>query len=389
MALRAGGNTRGNRWAILAEGALGVETSKTAACAVRYAPGRVASIIDSRFDGSTAESTLGFGGDIPVAGSLVAALEQAVGGVPDSLLIGVAPQGGALPDSWRPVLVQALQAGLDIVSGLHSFLGDDEELADLARREGRRLIDLRRPPDDLVVGAGRVREAGAFRVLTVGTDCNSGKMTTAIELRRDLEKAGVRTAFAATGQTGILLTGSGIAVDAVASDFIAGAAEAVTLAAARTLEVAPAGSNGPGVVLVEGQGSLLHPGYSGVTLGLMHGSMPHAMIMTWIPSRRTIYGGNHGWVRIPRLDRVVQLYEDALSWICPDVEGRVIGVSVSTWDLSPAEARAAVDRAADETGLPATDPVRYGTEPLVAAVVRAVDSHVAAGGSRGGRGFAA
>ncbi|MDX1577201.1 MAG: DUF1611 domain-containing protein, partial [Gemmatimonadota bacterium] len=345
------------RFTILAEGAFGVETAKTASSAIRYRPDRVASIIDSEHAGRTVGDILGFGGDIPIVAGVDEAL--ALDPPPEALLIGIAPQGGALPDAWRPTLYRALEAGLDLWSGLHTFLVDDPALAARAEAAGRDLVDLRKPPPNLPVGTGKARDTDALRVLTVGTDCNVGKMTASLEVVRELEARGLQTGFGATGQTGILLAGSGIAVDAVVSDFIAGAAERVTLEAAR----------GADVVLVEGQGSLLHPGYSGVTLGLLHGSMPQAMILCWMPSRPTIYGGNHGWVKIPPLDVVVRRYEDALSWICPDVPGRIVAVSVTTYDLGEEEARAAVERARDETGLPATDPVRYGAGPLADAVL--------------------
>ncbi|MYC87367.1 MAG: DUF1611 domain-containing protein [Gemmatimonadales bacterium] len=357
-----------SRLAILAEGAFGVETAKTASSAVRYQPERVGAVIDSRFAGSTVGETLGFGGDIPIVATFAEAL--AAEPRPEALLVGIAPQGGQLPEAWRAVLVAALEEGLDIISGLHFFLCNDPELAALAERHGCTLFDLRKPPPDLPVGAGRAMATDAFRVLTVGTDCNTGKMTVSLELQRALRARGVRAGFAATGQTGILIAGTGIAVDAVVSDFISGAAERLTLEAAR-------GEDGEGVdiVLVEGQGSLMHPGYSGVTHGLLHGTLPHAMILTWMPSRPRIYGGNHSWVVLPELDEVIRRYEDALAWACPEVPGRVIGVSLATYDIPEDDARAAVRHARDVTGLPATDPIRFGTDPLVEAILNAHGTH--------------
>ncbi len=357
-----------SRITILAEGAFGVETAKTASSAVRYQPERVASVIDSRFAGSTVGETLGFGGDTPIVSTFAEAM--ALEPRPEALLVGIAPQGGQLPDAWRAVLVAALEAGLDIISGLHFSLSDDPELSALAERHGCTLFDLRKPPPDLPVGAGRVMGTDAFRVLTVGTDCNTGKMTVSLELQRALTARGVRAAFAATGQTGILIAGTGIAVDAVVSDFISGAAERLTLEAAAHLD-----DGGAGIVLVEGQGSLMHPGYSGVTLGLLQGTLPQAMILTWMPSRPRIYGGNHSWVVLPDLDEVIRRYEDALAWACPDVPGRVIGVSLATYDISEDCARDAVEHARKVTGLPATDPIRFGPEPLVDAILHAREAH--------------
>ena len=375
-----------SRITILAEGAFGVETAKTASSAVRYQPERVASVIDSRFAGSTVGETLGFGGDTPIVSTFAEAM--ALEPRPEALLVGIAPQGGQLPDAWRAVLVAALEAGLDIISGLHFFLSDDPELSAQAERHGCTLFDLRKPPPDLPVGAGRVMGTDAFRVLTVGTDCNTGKMTVSLELQRALATRGVRAGFAATGQTGILIAGTGIAVDAVVSDFISGAAERLTLEAIAGL-AEDAGSDdggsgdrgggdgGAGIVLVEGQGSLMHPGYSGVTLGLLQGTLPQAMILTWMPSRPRIYGGNHSWVVLPDLDEVIRRYEDALAWACPDVPGRVIGVSLATYDMSEDRARAAVEHACKVTGLPATDPIRFGPEPLVDAILHAREAHAA------------
>lgn len=370
-----------SRITILAEGAFGVETAKTASSAVRYQPERVASVIDARFAGSTVGETLGFGGDIPIVSTFAEAM--ALEPRPEALLVGIAPQGGQLPDAWRAVLVAALEAGLDIISGLHFFLSDDPALAALAGRHGCRLFDLRKPPPDLPVGAGRVMGTDAFRVLTVGTDCNTGKMTVSLELQRALAARGVRTGFAATGQTGILIAGAGIAVDAVVSDFISGAAERLTLEAIADLDSdGGPGDGGADIVLVEGQGSLMHPGYSGVTHGLLHGTLPHAMILTWMPSRPRIYGGNHSWVVLPELDEVIRRYEDALAWACPEVPGRVIGVSLATYDISASRAAAAVEHAREITGLPATDPIRFGPEPLVDAIVAAREAHAAGGAER-------
>lgn len=346
----------GPAFTVLAEGAFGVESAKTASSAIRYQPERVLSVLDSTRAGSTVEDVIGFGGAIPIVATLAEALGREPR--PDALLIGIAPQGGALPDAWRAVVREALDAGLDVWSGLHTHLSDDPELSRLAAERGRRLFDLRKPPAGLRVGTGKAQGTRGMRVLTVGSDCNVGKMTTCLEVRRELEARGVGTAFAATGQTGILIAGAGIAVDAVVSDFVAGAAERLTLEAAGDADV----------VLVEGQGSLMHPGYSGVTLGLMHGALPETMILCAMPSRPTIYGGNHGWVKIPPLDVVARRYEEALSWAAPDTPGRVVAVSLATYDIGEDEARAAVEDAKRVTGLPVTDPVRFGAAPLADAI---------------------
>jgi uncharacterized NAD-dependent epimerase/dehydratase family protein len=345
-----------HRYLVLTEGHLGPQWSKTANSAFRYLPERCAAVLDSSVAPATVEEVLGYGGGIPV----VATLEEGLRHHPTALLIGIAPQGGGLPTSWRETLLGALRAGLDVVSGLHLFLADDPQLSAAAAEARARIFDLRRPPPDLPVATGLARETGALRVLTVGTDCNIGKMTAGLQLRGALRHAGFSTGFAATGQTGILIEGRGIAVDAVVADFIAGAAEKLVL------ESAP----GNEILIVEGQGSLLHPGYSGVTLGLLHGTLPDAQVLCHQAGRRTIYGagGAYDWVPIPPLSDVVRLYEAA---IAPLQEAPVVGISLNTRGLAEAAARDAVRRAEDETGLPATDPVRFDTAPLVNALIEA------------------
>ncbi|MEN8145643.1 MAG: DUF1611 domain-containing protein [Gemmatimonadota bacterium] len=368
---------------ILAEGLFDNETSKTAASAIRYLPDRVRCVIDSTQAGRTSEQVLGFGGDIPVVATLEEALEVgersgASGGppgaesgesdsdAPTAILIGIAPQGGVLPPEARHLLLSAIDAGLGVWSGLHTFLSDDPELSERAKRAGVPLVDLRRSPADLPVATGKAADSGTFRLLTVGTDCNVGKMTVCLELRRELRARGMAANFAGTGQTGILIDGRGIAVDAVVADFLAGAAERLTLDAAQ----------GADIVLVEGQGSLLHPGYSPVTLGLLHGVMPQAMILCWLPNRPSIYGGNYDWVTIPPLDQVVRMYEEAAGWVNPPFRSRVIGLAANTYDMREDEARRAVEAATELTGLPATDPIRFGSDPLVDAVLAAKTASV-------------
>lgn len=343
--------SRNLRFVILAEGMFSPTTSKTANSCIRYTPDRVVAVLDSRHAGQTVQDVLGFGGSIPIVASVADALPLE----PTALLIGIAPTGGQLPAAWRDTLRAAIGARLDIWSGLHSFIGEDPELARLAQEHGVEIHDLRKPPSNLPVATGRVREVDATVVLTVGTDCNIGKMTAALQIRDGLARCGHRVAFAGTGQTGILIEGSGIGVDAVVADFIAGAAERLTLEAAR----------GADIVLVEGQGSLIHPGYSGVTLGLMHGSLPHAMVMCDQPSRKCV--NNNAWVAIPPLPDFIRLYEMMLAPLRP---APVIAVALNTSDLSDQAARDAIDKTADDTGLPTTDPVRYDQAPIVDAIDR-------------------
>ena len=341
--------TRDLRYLILADGLFGPEESKTANACIRYTPERVVGIIDASKAGSTAQQVLGFGGDIPVVGTLEAGL--ALG--PNALVIGIAPAGGQLPDAWLRLLAGAIENGLKIRSGLHTFIGDIPELAALAKKHDVAIYDLRRPPARLTVANGRVREVAATVVLTVGTDCNIGKMTTQLQLLGALRERGIRTNFAATGQTGILVEGRGIGVDAVIADFIAGAAEQLVLECAE----------GADLVLVEGQGSIIHPSYSGVTYGLLHGSMPHAQILCAQPSRTAI--NRCEWVKIPPLIDFVRLSEAVAA---PLRVAPVIGISLNTYDLDEDTALRTIEKVRSETGLPATDTVRFDAEPLVDAI---------------------
>jgi uncharacterized NAD-dependent epimerase/dehydratase family protein len=342
---------RAPRYLILADRNFGPETSKTANACIRYTPDHVVGVIDAAQAGRTAQQVLGFGGDIPV----VAALDDGLALQPNALLIGIAPAGGQLPAEWIRMIARAIEHELAIWSGLHSFVGDIPELAALATKHGVAIHDLRRPPAKLAVANGRVRDVDATVVLTVGTDCNIGKMTTQLQLLGKLRARGIRTSFAATGQTGILIEGRGIGVDAVIADFIAGAAESLVLECARDSDL----------VLVEGQGSIIHPSYSGVTYGLLHGSLPHAQIMCAQPSRTAI--NRCEWVKIPPLVEFIRMSESAATPLRP---APVIGVALNTYDLDDAAARRAVETVQRETGLPTTDPVRFDPAPVVDAIAR-------------------
>jgi uncharacterized NAD-dependent epimerase/dehydratase family protein len=357
---------RPRRVALLAEGCFAPLGAKTAVGVLRYRPQEVAAVIDSTRAGRTAEDCIGAGGSVPVVADLAAA---AVCGA-DSLLLGIAPQGGALPEAWRAAVRESLARGWDVLAGLHVFLGDDPELAALAAEHGARIVDVRRPPARRVVAAGRAAGVEATVVQTVGTDCNVGKMTATLELERELARRGVRAGFVATGQTGIFIADHGAAVDAIPADFVAGETEALVLEAARGAEV----------VLVEGQGALQHPAYSGVTLALLHGAAPAAMVLCHHAGRTHVRrpGGIERGREIPPLAAMRSAYETAASWLRP---APVIGVALNTMDLDEAAARGACADAARSTGLPATDPVRFGAAPLADAVL-ALHAARRAGGAR-------
>jgi len=335
------------RMAILAEGCFSPLGAKTAVCLVRYVPREVVAVIDSSRAPTAVERVLGFGGGIPVVASLAEAIERG----PNTLVLGTAPRGGMLTPEDRAVVVQAIEAGLHVASGMHRFLADDPDLAGLARRNGVVLWDARRPPDDIGVSTG-AGAAGCPVVLTVGSDCNTGKMTASLEIHYGLERAGVRSGFAASGQTGIMIVGRGIPVDRVLADFIGGAAERLVRETAR----------GADVVILEGQGSIIHPGYAGVTFGMIAGAMPQALVLCHQPTRTSV---RNYPVPIPALPELVRLYERSIEGIR---KIPVIGIALNTFDMDADAARREVERARGDTRLPVTDPVRFGTEPIVRAI---------------------
>jgi uncharacterized NAD-dependent epimerase/dehydratase family protein len=271
---------------------------------------------------------------------------------PDAVLIGIAPVGGALPDRMRQHLIDALNSGLSIVSGLHTLLNQDEELADLAERSSVKIHDVRDPGVMDRIAQGRARASRAKRVLTVGTDCVVGKMVTSLELRKAAIAAGLDAAFVATGQTGIMIEGWGIAVDHVLSDFTAGAAEILVEREADRE-----------ILFIEGQGSIEHPGYSGVSLSLLHGTCPDAMVMCHCPGRA--FHHDEPDCPIAPIGQQIALCEALLAPLHP---GKVVAVAVNTAGMSEDEAEAAIQGVADETGLPTADPIRMGCSDLLRAL---------------------
>ncbi|HEU5363621.1 MAG TPA: DUF1611 domain-containing protein [Gaiellaceae bacterium] len=336
--------SRQRRLLILAEGRSGdPHYGKTARGVMRYRPEDVVCVLDSQTRATELE---GF--------PLVHSLDEARAYEPTTALVGVATSGGRFPPEWRALLADCVRAGLDVENGLHEFLSDDPEMADLAARHGVELRDLRKAPPGLNVPTGANLTHGATSILMVGSDCAIGKMTVALELDREARARGIRSTFVPTGQTGIAIAGWGISVDAVVADFIAGAAERLVLEGVR---------RGGEVLLVEGQGSLLNPLYSGVTMGLMHGSAPHAYVLCHKADQRFVEEDER--FPIPPLRELVELHE-RISLIARPAT--VIAVALNTRDLDEEGARQAVAAAEAETGLPATDPVRFGAGPLVDAL---------------------
>jgi uncharacterized NAD-dependent epimerase/dehydratase family protein len=334
------------RYLILAEGfSADPHYGKTMRGVLRYRRDDVVAILDSmRAAGDTEDG-------VPV----VQTLDEAVALGPSTALVGVATQGGRFPPDWRDLLRGCLQRGLDVENGLHEFLSDDAELSEVAARHGASLRDLRRPPEDLTTATGANLEVDATIVLAVGSDCAIGKMTMALELDLEARRRGLRSVFVPTGQTGIAIAGWGISVDAVVADFVAGAAERLVVeGAARSGEL----------LWVEGQGAILHPVYSGVTLGLYHGSVPHLLLLCHEAGRTEIEGVGGGPHPIPPLRELVELHERLA---LPARPARVAAVALNTRSLDEAAARDAIAAAEAETGLPADDPVRFGAGRLLAA----------------------
>jgi uncharacterized NAD-dependent epimerase/dehydratase family protein len=278
--------------------------------------------------------------------------QQAAARGAGSIIVGIAPTGGKLPPHWIAELKGAAAAGLDVVSGLHSRLSSFPELVQTASKHNVRLIDVRHSDTSYPAASGR-RRSGK-RVLTVGTDCALGKKYTALALAKNLQSRGIDASFRATGQTGIMISGEGIAVDAIIADFVAGAAE----------QLSP--DNAPDHWdVIEGQGSLFHPAYAGVTLGLLHGSQPDAIVLCHDPSRRTI--DEYPNFPIPDLQVAIDDYLRAGRLTNPGV--RCVGLSINSSSLSDARCAEYFERLTQELKLPVCDPVRTGVDSLAAALL--------------------
>jgi uncharacterized NAD-dependent epimerase/dehydratase family protein len=336
------------RLLLLADGQLGVFTSKTATSVLRYRPEDVVGVLDREHAGRTAREVL----QVPCDAPIVATIQEGLALRPDTLVIGIAPPGGQLPPEWREIIRACLSAGVAVVSGLHTFLGDDPELAALANERDARIVDLRRPPEDQPIAEMRALETRALRVLTVGTDCNVGKMVAALELTASAKRRRLDARFLATGQTGMLITGGGVTLDRIPGDFMAGHVEKLVLSAADA-----------DLAIVEGQGSLVQPAYSSVTLALMHGAVPDAMVLVHHAGRTIV---KYQQVRIPPLPEMVRRYEDALAPLHPS---RVVGIAINPHGVSAQEAAETIRRAEDQTGLPAVDVVAEGADRLLEAVL--------------------
>ena len=333
------------RLLILAEGFSGdPHYGKTMRGVMRYRGEDVVAILDSIRAGEQEQG-------IPIVADVAAALPFR----PTAALVGVATQGGRFPPAWREVLRQCIRAGIAIENGLHEFVTTDPELVELAAAHGVTLTDLRRAPAGLDVPTGANLDVPGKIVLTVGSDCAIGKMTVSLELDREARARGIASVFVPTGQTGIAIAGWGLSVDAVVADFIAGAAERL---------VVEGGERGGDLLLVEGQGAISHPAYSGVTLGLIHGAAPHAFVLCH-QAGTTEVDGYPGYPLLS-LPELVELHERIS---LTRRRAPVACIALNTRHVDADEARAAIARAEVETGLVADDPVRFGAGRLLDALL--------------------
>jgi uncharacterized NAD-dependent epimerase/dehydratase family protein len=340
---------KGRKALLLAEGNLSMLGSKTATCYLRYRGEDVVAVLDSAQGGRRVQDVLGFGGGVPV----VSTVEEALSRGPELAIVGVAPRGGRLGGPLREQVLDCVRAGMDVASGLHTFLRDDPEFVGAAKASGSKLWDLRYVPATGVVSEGKGCTTGAKVVLLTGTDCNVGKMTAAVEIYDEAVRRGINAAWAATGQTGILLRERGVCIDRVIGDFMGGAAE----------ELVNFEGRGKDLVIVEGQGSLGHPGFAGVTLALMFGAAPDCMVLAHEPGRTTVRNTD---IPMMSLKEHVAIHERLMA---PLRKSRVVAVALNTAVFEKAAAEEAIARVRRETGLPASDPVRFGASGVLDAVM--------------------
>lgn len=332
--------------------------AKTAISLLRYRTDDIAVVLDTSEAGRTAKELFGVGGEIPIAASLsdyetTIATTHSETPCVDALFVGIAPPGGQLPESWRAIVLDAIDRGIDVVSGLHDFLCEDAEFRDRARQSGSRLLDVRKNQERETAKGDGFRE-GCLRVHTVGHDCSVGKMVVALEVQLEMARLGIDAGFIATGQTGIMISGEGVPVDCVVSDFVNGAVEKLVKQ-----------HDHHDVLLIEGQGSLAHPSFSAVTLGLLHGCAPDGLIFCYEVGRSEVKG--LPGVALLSNRRLIEAYEANASLRHPC---RVIGIAMNSRRVSASEAAAERLRVADQFGLPVCDVYRDGASDLVDAVLK-------------------
>lgn len=340
-------NNSTKRFAILCHEAFNYIKNKTGNMLIRYRPDEVVAVIDREKIGSTSEEEVGVGGNTPVLGDFNATLHLE----PDTLVIGNATQGGFITDEYKAEIINAMNAGCDVISGMHQFLNDDEELKNIAAQKNVKLIDLRMPPDPPHFPTGTWQNRTVPVLLIVGTDCDTGKMTTAWEVAKRLQDRGRKVEFIGTGQTGILLSGSGVPIDAVKADFMAGEIEFLIQNTPKDTEL----------VIIEGQGALTNQFYAGVTLGLMHGAMPDYMLMTHDPSRDLDVTD----FPMVSMQHVMDLHLDLMKVFR---ESKFIGINLLTFAFDEKKALDVIQKSENEFNIPTTDLIRFGDKGLIDAI---------------------
>jgi uncharacterized NAD-dependent epimerase/dehydratase family protein len=339
------------RYVVFAPGAFATRSAKTAHGVIAYSRDLTVVVVDPDHAGKRVRDVVGYlDSDAPI----VASVREALVFEPTALLIGIAPPGGQLPPAYRAEIAVAIRARLEIVNGLHAFLGEDAELRALADEHDSRIWDLRLPPAAPLF-SGAAYDIGSRVVLTVGSDCAVGKMTVALELTKAANDAGDAAEFVATGQTGIAIAGWGTAIDRVIADFATGAAEQLVLEGDRRIDARN------GLLFVEGQGGITHPAYAPVTLALLYGSAPDALVLVHLVTRTTIDGFD-----LPLLGyrELIRTYEALCATVKP---AKVVASALNTNGLDDDAARAAIADARAQTGLPCDDVVRFGAAALYAA----------------------
>ena len=340
------------RVAILLHGGIRGDQGKTGLAMLRYSEADIVAVIDRDSAGESLVELTGISRPVPI----VASTEAALAYQPEVLAIGIAPSGGALPEAWRQEVKQAIAAGVSIANGLHTRLNADAELTALLKP--RQFIwDVRQEPLGLPIGTGAAQRLACLRVLTVGTDMAVGKMSTSLELHRAALKRGVRSTFLASGQAGMMISGSGIPLDAIRVDFAAGAVEQMVMQA----------SSDADIVHIEGQGSLCNPA-STATLPLLRGSQPTHLVLVHRAGQHHIH--RQPQIPIPPLATVVQVYETVAAAGGSFAPTPVAAIALNTAHLSEVDAQQAIEQAEIETGLPCADPVRFGADPLLDAILK-------------------
>ena len=336
-----------SRFVVLAINSFNHIENKTGNMLIRYMQDEVVAIIDPEKKGLTSNDVIQIGGDIPVVGSFNDAKKYK----PDHLVIGNAPQGGIVSNQMFIEIKEAIRNGINIVSGMHEFLSEDTHLKKLAKKSGSKIIDLRRPPNPPSFSKGSWQKRNIPVLLVVGTDCDTGKMTTAWEIKTRLSDLNKKVKFIGTGQTGILLS-DGIAIDAVISDFMSGEIENL---------IDTKVENDTDLIIVEGQGALSNYAYSGVTLGLMHGCMPDYLILTHDPSRSKDVMGH----KIPDIKEFMQLHIDLMS---PFKRSSFLGINLLTFEMGESIAKNTINEFESLYKLPTTDLIRFGDSNLIKSI---------------------